>query len=331
LLAMMAVEREDALPLIARLDLIELARRRIGRIDDVDAAIVGEEQRGAAPMRGAAEGAAVAAAHGRRPAAVPQRNPADPGAGGDEQRLLELVERQRRMARAVAERSFRDLEAETEAPRAAAVERREQRVVPHALQQLGLGGLAHRANLRLHYGANLAFNWPHQVVQFAKSRQTTFLGGPMRSRGWAGLYDWRLDRATPVFRQIYAQVRAAVLARTLGPGTRLPSSRALAAQLGAARASVVAAYEQLLAEGYVFGRTGSGTYVSTDLPEAVVAAARRRNRATLRRTPAAPASARAFAEFAPSTAQADERPVHTRAPPGHARTNEGWRQRTPRP
>ena len=32
----------------------------------------------------------------------------------------------------------------------------------------------------------------------------------MRSRGWAELYDWRLDRdsATPVFRQIYAQVRA---------------------------------------------------------------------------------------------------------------------------
>src|SRR6516164_6344695 len=75
-------------------------------------------------------------------------------------------------------------------------------------------------NLRLHYGANLAFNWPHQVVQFAKSRQTTFFGGSMRSRGWAELYDWRLDRdsATPVFRQIYGQVRAAVLARTLGPG-----------------------------------------------------------------------------------------------------------------
>ena len=87
----------------------------------------------------------------------------------------------------------------------------------------------------------------------------------MRSRGWAELYDWRLDRdsATPVFRQIYAQVRAAVLARTLGPGTRLPSSRALAVELGAARASVVAAYEQLLAEGYVFGRTGSGTSVDT--------------------------------------------------------------------
>src|SRR5262245_56458116 len=259
----------------SRLDLGELARRHIGRVDDVDAAIVGEEQRGAAPMRGAAEGAAVAAADGRRPAAVPQRNAADPGAGGDEQRLLELVERQRRVTRAIAERSFRDLEAETEAARAAAVERREQRVVPHALQQLGLGGFGHDLNLRLRWRANLAFNWPRQVVQFAKSRH-------------------------------------------------------LAAQLGAARASVVAAYEQLLAEGYVFGLTGSGTYVSTDLPEAVVAAARRRNRATLRRTPAAPASARAFAEFAPSTAQADERPFNTGRTLVDARTIEVWRKLTHR-
>ena len=37
----------------------------------------------------------------------------------------------------------------------------------------------------------------------------------MRSRGWAELYDWRLDRdsAPPVFRQIYAQVRASTAAR----------------------------------------------------------------------------------------------------------------------
>jgi hypothetical protein len=55
-------------------------------------------------------------------------------------------------------------------------------------------------------------------------------------------------------------------------------------------------------KGYVLGRTGSGTYVSTDLPEAVVGAARRRNRMRLRRTPAAPTSARAFAELAPSRA-----------------------------
>jgi len=55
------------------------------------------------------------------------------------------------------------------------------------------------------------------------------------------------------------QIRAAVLSRALAPGARLPATRALAAQLGAARASVVAAYDQLLAEGYIVGRVGSGT------------------------------------------------------------------------
>src|SRR5260370_39331946 len=126
----------------------------------------------------------------------------------------------------------------------------------------------------------------------------------MRSRGWAELYDWRLDRdsATPVFRQIYAQVRAAVLARTLGPGTRLPSSRALAAQLGAARASVVAAYEQLLAEGYAFGRTGSGTYVSADLPEAGGAGPPRPHPARVARRPAGPGTSRPGLPFAPACA-----------------------------
>ena len=41
-------------------------------------------------------------------------------------------------------------------------------------RRFGLGGLAHHVNFRLHWRANLAFNWPHQVVQFAKSLQTTF-------------------------------------------------------------------------------------------------------------------------------------------------------------
>jgi GntR family transcriptional regulator/MocR family aminotransferase len=50
----------------------------------------------------------------------------------------------------------------------------------------------------------------------------------------------------------------------------------LAAWLGAARASVVAAYDQLLAEGYIVGRIGSGTYVSTDLPDPPAGPAPRR-------------------------------------------------------
>jgi GntR family transcriptional regulator/MocR family aminotransferase len=47
----------------------------------------------------------------------------------------------------------------------------------------------------------------------------------------------------------------------------LPPSRSLAQELGVARQTVVLAYERLAAEGYVRGRTGSGTYVATDLPD----------------------------------------------------------------
>jgi GntR family transcriptional regulator / MocR family aminotransferase len=91
----------------------------------------------------------------------------------------------------------------------------------------------------------------------------------MRLQGWAELYDWRIDRAdpTPLFRQIYLQIRTAVLAQHLRPGSRLPSTRALAERLGVARASVVAAFEQLLAEGYLTGKVGAGTFIAADLPQ----------------------------------------------------------------
>ena len=83
---------------------------------------------------------------------------------------------------------------------------------------------------------------------------------------WADVYPWQRPAAgAPVIRQVYDQVRDAIHAGALAPGGRLPSSRDLAVRLGVARASVVAAYDQLLAEGYAQGRKGSGTYVSGDL------------------------------------------------------------------
>jgi len=83
---------------------------------------------------------------------------------------------------------------------------------------------------------------------------------------WAEVYPWSAPEAgRPVIRQVYDQVRGAIHDGALKPGGRLPSSRDLALRLGVARASVVAAYDQLLAEGYAQGRTGSGTYVSQDL------------------------------------------------------------------
>ena len=71
--------------------------------------------------------------------------------------------------------------------------------------------------------------------------------------------------------QIARQVRELVLSGRLKPGAKLPSSRALSDQLGVARATVVEAYEQLLGEGYLETRLGSGTTVAAELPETLLA------------------------------------------------------------
>ena len=65
---------------------------------------------------------------------------------------------------------------------------------------------------------------------------------------------------------LHRQLRAAILDGRLQPGVRLPSSRALADALGLGRNTVVTAYDLLLAEGYVTGRHGAGTFVANSLP-----------------------------------------------------------------
>lgn len=66
--------------------------------------------------------------------------------------------------------------------------------------------------------------------------------------------------------QVYESVRRAILTGVLLPGTRLPSSRTLAEDLGVARLTVVLAFEQLVAEGYLTARVGAGTFVNGELP-----------------------------------------------------------------
>jgi GntR family transcriptional regulator/MocR family aminotransferase len=63
-------------------------------------------------------------------------------------------------------------------------------------------------------------------------------------------------------RAVESELRRAVRDGRLAPGTRLPSSRDLAAQLGIARGTVTSAYEQLIGEGYLTARRGSGTTVT---------------------------------------------------------------------
>jgi GntR family transcriptional regulator/MocR family aminotransferase len=89
-----------------------------------------------------------------------------------------------------------------------------------------------------------------------------------------------LDRAgrLPMHRQLSQRLREAILAGQFPPGTRLPSTRTLATELGVSRTTALAAYEQLRDEGYLDGRVGAGTTVAdlTGPPPA--------------RTPAAPAA-----------------------------------------
>ena len=75
------------------------------------------------------------------------------------------------------------------------------------------------------------------------------------------------NAGVPLYRQLYEGLRRAILIGELSPGVKLPSTRALAADLSIGRNTVVNAYEQLLAEGYLEGRTGSGTYIAAELPD----------------------------------------------------------------
>jgi len=70
-----------------------------------------------------------------------------------------------------------------------------------------------------------------------------------------------------LYRWLYDALRAAILDGRLRPGSRLPASRDLADAYRLSRATIVAAFDQLKAEGYVEGRHGSGTYVSQVLPD----------------------------------------------------------------
>ncbi|RUS42865.1 PLP-dependent aminotransferase family protein [Cohnella sp. AR92] len=74
-------------------------------------------------------------------------------------------------------------------------------------------------------------------------------------------------------KQIYMVLREKILQGVYAPGARLPSTRDLAGEFGVSRALIVEVFEQLIAEGYLEGRQGSGTYV-VDLRESHRALAR---------------------------------------------------------
>ncbi len=75
------------------------------------------------------------------------------------------------------------------------------------------------------------------------------------------------SQATSRYAQLYSALRDAILAGRMVPGARLPSTRDLSRTLEVSRNTVTAAFEQLVAEGYLESRVGDGTYVSSALPD----------------------------------------------------------------
>ncbi|MBZ9662433.1 PLP-dependent aminotransferase family protein [Mesorhizobium sp. ESP-6-4] len=77
-----------------------------------------------------------------------------------------------------------------------------------------------------------------------------------------------VNRSSPehLSRQLYHGLVAIIRNRTLAPGSELPSTRALAAELGLGRNTIVAAYDQLVTEGYLANRQGARPVI-VDLPE----------------------------------------------------------------
>src|SRR5689334_21692897 len=112
-----------------------------------------------------------------------------------------------------------------------------------------------------------------------------------------------LDGDGPLFRQVYRALRSGIVNGRLPAGTRLPATRALATELGVSRTTVLLAYEQLAAEGYLDGRRGSGSYV-----QAAAAASARRGAAPTRLEPKTPSAPR-FAPFGAVLADRRSRPI----------------------
>lgn len=75
------------------------------------------------------------------------------------------------------------------------------------------------------------------------------------------------NSALPVYRQLYTEFRNAILTGRFRPGQQIPPSRELANYFNVSRTTVLLAFENLLAEGYIKGKPGSGTFINDELPE----------------------------------------------------------------
>jgi len=82
----------------------------------------------------------------------------------------------------------------------------------------------------------------------------------------------RLDNSSsvPLYVQLYDVIRESILAGRLKGGLKLPGTRTLAKEFKVSRNTIILAFEQLIAEGYIKGKTGAGTYITDYIPDKVL-------------------------------------------------------------
>lgn len=96
----------------------------------------------------------------------------------------------------------------------------------------------------------------------------------------------------PLHRQIYEALRTAILEGDFKAGAKIPSTRGLAVELGVSRMTVVVAYDQLYAEGYLEAKSGAGTFIAAELPEELLQTSRNRRQPGEEKSASAVASPR---------------------------------------
>lgn len=116
-------------------------------------------------------------------------------------------------------------------------------------------------------------------------------------------------RNESLFAWLHRELREAILDGRLKPGTLLPPSRTLATQCGVARGTVVGVFEQLISEGYLESRAGSGTRVHAILPDQLFRAAKIPEKKAGPPTRARLAKRAGLMSFSPFPGTGESRPV----------------------
>jgi GntR family transcriptional regulator/MocR family aminotransferase len=119
----------------------------------------------------------------------------------------------------------------------------------------------------------------------------------------------KTSTGVPLHRQVYFAVKALILNGRLRPGDRLPSTRLLAKDLGLSRTTVLNAVDQLTLEGYVEGKVGSGTRVSSRIPADLRELAGPGRKTSSAPEPRTSQRARKFPTIAPPALRTSARPL----------------------